>query len=327
MYKILVTRNLPGKALSKLMEKYEVELNTSSVSLSKKEIKEKIKGKQALLCLLTDTIDREIIDSAGDNLIIISNYAVGYNNIDVEYATYKGIMVTNTPDVLTETTADLAFGMILTIARRIVEADQFTREGKFKGWEPELLLGSDVYGKTLGIIGMGRIGKAVAKRATGFNMKLIYYDIQRLPESFEREFNITYVKLEELLSQADFITIHLPLLKETHHFIGERELSLMKPSSYIINTARGAIIDEKALIKALKKERIKGAALDVYEYEPAVPEELKKMSNVLLLPHIGSATFETRSRMAEIAVENIILALEGKMPLYILNPQVQEEKT
>ncbi|HNU97114.1 MAG TPA: D-glycerate dehydrogenase [Candidatus Syntrophosphaera thermopropionivorans] len=309
--KLFITRYIPEEAIKRLEEVFEVEIFPENRAITHEELKEKVKDIDALICLLTDNIDHEIIEAAS-NLKCISVYAVGYNNIDVETATKHGIVICNTPGVLTETTADLAWALIMSCARRIVEADCFVREGKFQGWEPMLMLGNDIFGKTLGIIGMGRIGRAVANRALGFDMKVIYYDPQVDPESLPSDY--VSVDLTTLCQNSDFISIHTPLTPETRHLIGEKEFNLMKPTAILINTARGPIIDEQTLISALKEHKIAGAGLDVYENEPVIPEELIKLSNVILLPHIGSASYETRTKMALLAAENAIAVIEGKNP-------------
>jgi glyoxylate reductase len=323
MTKVFVTRRLPEPGIELLKERYEVEVNPHDRVLTKDEIMEGTKGTDALLCLLTDTIDKNIID-VSENLKIISNYAVGYNNVDVEYATSKGILVTNTPGVLSETTADLVFALLISIARRIPEGDRFMREGKFLGWAPELMLGTDVYGKTLGIIGLGRIGTLVAKRAMGFDMEILYYNRQRKPE-VEEELGIKYAELDELLKRSDFVSLHVPLTPETTGLIGKRELSLMKPSAYLINTSRGEVVDEPAIIEALKNNKIRGAGLDVFWGEPTnVNSQLYELENAVLAPHMGSASFETRSKMAEMAARAVIDAIEGKKPKHLVNPEVLE---
>ena len=309
--KLFITNYIPEPAIKRLEEVFEVEIFPENRAITHEELKEKVKDIDALICLLTDNIDHEIIEAAS-NLKCISVYAVGYNNIDVETATKHGIVICNTPGVLTETTADLAWALIMSCARRIVEADRFVREGKFRGWEPMLMLGNDIFGKTLGIIGMGRIGRAVAHRALGFDMKVIYYDSQVDPESVPTDY--IAVDLTTLCHNSDFISIHTPLTPETRHLIGEKEFNLMKSTAILINTARGPIIDEQALISALKENKIAGAGLDVYENEPVIPEELIKLSNVILLPHIGSASYETRTKMALLAAENAIAVIEGKNP-------------
>jgi glyoxylate reductase len=304
-----------------LKERYEVKVNPYDRVLEKGEIISGVKDKDALVCLLTDTIDKDIIDS-GVNLKIISNYAVGYNNIEFEYATKKGIIVTNTPGVLSETTADLAFALLMTVARRIPEGDKFMREGKFRGWAPELMLGYDVHQKTLGIVGMGRIGVLVAKRARGFDMEILYHSSSK-KSGLESELGIKYTQLDDLLRQSDFVSLHVPLTPETKGLIGKRELALMKSTAYLINTSRGEVVDEKALIEALKEKRLGGAGLDVFWGEPTnVNPELYSLENAVLIPHIGSASFETRSKMAKMAASAVIDVMEGRKPTHIVNPEV-----
>lgn len=316
--KVFVTRQIPQKGLEMLKARFEVEIGASDRNLSRREICEGTKDADALVCLLSDAIDEEILSGA-KKLKIIANYAVGYNNINVEYAKEHGIFVTNTPGVLTETTADLTWALMLSVARRIVEADKFTRSGKFKGWEPELMLGSDIFGKTLGVIGAGRIGQAVMKRAIGFGMRVIYYSKSRLPLDIESNLNASYVSLEKLLKEADFVSLHVPLTKNTYHMIGEDQLSLMKRTAYLVNTARGPVVDEEALVKFLKEKRIAGAALDVFENEPLLTPGLTELDNVVITPHIGSASKETREKMSVIVAENVIAALEGKIPPNCVN--------
>jgi glyoxylate reductase len=248
--------------------------------------------------------------------------AVGYNNIDVAAATRLNIAVTNTPGVLSDTTADLTFGLLMATARRISEAERFLRAGKFTGWDPLLLCGTDVHHATLGIVGMGRIGKLVARRASGFDMQVLYHNRHRLPEEEEQRYNATYVSLEELLHRSDFVCLQAPYNPETHHLIGEKELQMMKPGSFLINTARGPMVDEKALVRALQRGTIAGAGLDVFEQEPAVEPELLTMEHVVLLPHIGSASQQTRTRMATMASENIVAHANGQRPPNILNLEV-----
>ncbi len=318
MAKIYLTRRIPEEGIRLLEKKHEVEVYEGDAPPPKEEIIEKVRDKEGLLCLLTDPIDRDVFYAA-PKLRAISTYAVGYDNIDLKEATRRKIPVSNTPGVLTETTADLTWALIMAIARRIVEGDKMVREGKFKGWGPMVLLGNDVYGKTLGIIGAGRIGQAVARRATGFNMKIIYYSRERKPD-FERECNAEFVSFDELLKTSDYITLHVPLTEKTYHLIGEKELKTMKKNAYLINTARGKCIDEKALVKALRNKDIAGAALDVFENEPYLTEGLAELDNVVLAPHAGSASVETRTKMAIIAAENLMEGLEGRMPRYCVNP-------
>lgn len=316
--KIFVTRRLPQPAMDQLKLHFDLKVNPQDRVLSKEEIIEGTKWCDVLLCLLTDMIDKEII-SCNPALKAIVNYAVGYNNIDIETATKLNIPVTNTPGVLTETTADMAWALMFSVARKIVESDRYNREGKFKGWGPMHFLGGDIYGKTLGIIGTGRIGTAVAKRAAGFDMKVLYVDKNN---EIEKKMIAEKVELDELLKRSDFVSLHVPLLPETKHMIGERELKLMKKTAYLINTARGAVIDERVLVKALKEEWIAGAGLDVYENEPLLTNGLKECWNAVLAPHIASASIETRTKMGLIAAENAIAIIEGKTPPQIVNPQV-----
>ncbi|MCX8057303.1 MAG: D-glycerate dehydrogenase [Ignavibacteria bacterium] len=316
--KVFITSIIPEVGIE-LLKKNDIEViqNKSYLPLEKEKLIKKAKDCDALLCLLSNKIDREIIDAL-PNLKVISNYAVGFNNIDVEYATQKGIWVTNTPDVLTDATADLAFALLLACARRIVEADKFTREGKFKMWQSDLMLGKDLKGKTVGIIGAGRIGQAFGKRAKGFEMKILYYDKKRI-QKFEEETGAKFSSLSQLLKKSDFISLHTPLTKETYHLIDKKEFNLMKDGAILINTARGEVVNEKELVNALKSGKLFSAGLDVYEFEPKITKDLLKMKNVVLLPHIGSATIETRNKMAELAANNIIRVLLGKKPLTPVN--------
>ncbi|MGQ9622217.1 MAG: 2-hydroxyacid dehydrogenase [Candidatus Caldatribacteriaceae bacterium] len=320
--RVFITRRIPEEGIRIVVEHCETEVSDFDGVLPHKMLLDRVRGKDGILCLLTDNIDREVMDAAGPGLRVIANYAVGYNNIDVAEATRRGIMVTNTPGVLTETTADLAWALLMSVARGIVEADRFVREGKFRGWEPMLFLGTDVHGATLGILGLGRIGQAMARRAQGFAMKVLYYDTRRAPQDVEETLRATFLPLEELLKHSDFVTIHTPLTPETHHLIGERELRMMKREAYLINTARGPIVDEKALVRALKEGWIRGAALDVFEQEPEIEPELLTLDNVVLTPHIGSASFSTRTRMAIMAAENLVKALRGEIPPNLVNPEV-----
>lgn len=315
--RIFITRLIPERALGMLEEHFRVMVNRKQKQLSKQEIISRVKGVFGLLSLLTDPIDRAVI-SAARNLRIIANLAVGYDNIDVAEATQRGIIVTNTPGVLTETTAELAWALLFSVARRIIEADTFAREGLFEGWAPTLLLGFDISGKTLGIIGSGRIGTAFAMKAKGFNMKVIYADTKRNP-TIEKQLRAEKVPLSALLKKSDFISIHVPLTPKTHHLIGKQELSAMKPTSILINTSRGPIIDEKSLAHALEKRIIAGAGLDVFEKEPAITGKLLTLTNVVLTPHIGSASVETRERMAFMAAQSIIDAGKSRIPKNIVN--------
>lgn len=320
--KVLLTRRLPQPGIELLEKHVDLSINPLDAPMSRQDMITGIKDKGGVICLLNDKVDAKVIDAA-KHLKIIANYAVGYNNIDVQAATKKKIPVTNTPGVLTETTADLTFALILSAARRIVEADRYLREGKFKDWAPMLMLGNDVYNKTLGIIGFGRIGRAVAQRAKGFHMKIIYYEPVRLSHDIEKKYSAEYESFDDLLKESDFITIHTPLVASTHHLISEKEFSLMKKTAYLINAARGSIVDEKALVEALKKKKIAGCALDVFEREPDVEKELITIPNTILVPHIGSASIETRTKMALIVAENVIAVLVNKTrPPNIVNSEI-----
>ncbi len=323
--KIFVTRTIPKPGLDLLRKEFTITVNSDDRVLTKEEIIYSIKGNDGLLCLLTDQIDREVIYTE-PKLKMIASYAVGYDNIDISAATERGIPVSNTPGVLTDTTAELAWALLFSVTRRIVEGDTFARAGKFRGWTPLLMLGQDVSNKTLGVIGAGRIGTAFALKSKGFDMKVIYTDEQK-NEQLERKLGAKKVPLSDLLKESDFVSIHIPLMKSTHHLIGEKELKMMKKTAILVNTARGPIIDEAALIRALKEHWIFGAGLDVYEHEPKIPEELKKLDNVILQPHTGSGTVETRTKMAIIAAENLIEGLKGNIPPNCINREVFRKKT
>lgn len=319
--KIYVTRMIPQSGIEMLKAKgWEIVINPEDKVLAKEELIAALKGQNydAVLCLLTDKIDSEVFDAAGPQCKIFANYAVGVDNVNVEEAKKRGIMVTNTPGVLTDTVAEHAFTLLLAIAHRIVEADRFARALKYKGWEPMLLLGNNLSEKTLGVVGLGRIGSRVAHHAVkGFEMKVVYYDVNR-NEDFEKEFGAIYAPLDDLLKQSDFISIHVPLTPETKHLINAENMKLMKPTAYLVNTSRGPVIDEAALAYALKNKVIRGAALDVFEFEPQINPDLLALDNIILTPHIASATEETRSKMSELAATNIVEALEGKTPPSIL---------
>ena len=316
--KALVTGNLPKEIIATLSAEHDVMVNSHDRPMPREEILANVSDKDGLLCMATDRIDDELMENA-PNLRIIANYGVGYDNIDLAAATARGIWVTNTPGVVTDATADLTFALMLGLARRIVEGEAMIRAGEWKSWSPSLLLGAEVSGKILGIIGLGQIGKAVARRALGFDMRIIYYNRRRIDEKKEKELNVTYVPLEDLLSEADFVSLHVTLTNETRHLIGARELSRMKPTAYLINASRGPVVDEMALVQALKAKKIAGAGLDVYENEPALAPGLLELNNVLLLPHVGSATIETRTAMAKLAAENLLEGLRGVLPRNCLN--------
>lgn len=319
--KILVTRMIPKEGLQLLQEKFDVEVFPQDRGMTKEELLEAVKDKEGILSLLSDPITAEVMEAA-PNLKVIANYAVGYNNIDVQAATERGIKVCNTPGVLTEATADLAWALLMSVARRIVESDAYVRADKFIGWGPMLHLGGDIYGKTLGVVGMGRIGQAVARRgALGFNMNVLYTANSPKPEA-EQEFGARKVELEELLRESDFISLNCPLTPETRHMIGAEELGMMKNTAYLINTARGPVVDEKALVEALQEGVIAGAGFDVYENEPALAPGLAELDNVVLAAHIGSGTTETRRKMSVMNAEDIIVALEGGKPENLVNLEV-----
>lgn len=311
--KVLITRKILPEALDYLKEHTDYEIGAINRNITKEEIIKKIKNKEGLLSLLVDNIDREVIDSA-PSLKIIANCAVGYNNIDISYAKKKEILVTNTPGVLTETTADLTWALIFAVARRISQADRFTREKKYKGWELELFLGKEITRKKLGIIGMGRIGKAIALRAQAFKMDIVYSDPNRLSPEEEKKYKASFLPMDRLLSFTDIITIHASLTPQTFHLISKEKIRLIRKDAILINAARGPIIDEKALVEALEKKQIWGAGLDVYEREPDIEEKLLSLDNVTLLPHIGSATYETRLKMAMMAARNLVQGLRGEKP-------------
>ena len=315
-FKVVVTRRIPEVGLQLLKKAgFEVKVSPYNRILTRPELKKFVKGADAILSLLTDKIDGEILDAAGPQLKIVANYAVGYDNFKIDDFKTRKIYATNTPGVLTETVAEHTIGLLFAIAQRIVEADEFVRQKKFRGWEPMLFLGTDVRNKTLGIVGLGRIGGEVTKRMRdGFGLKIIYFDVKRNKE-LEKELGIKYVSFSQLLKESDFISIHVPLLPTTHHMFTLKEFKMMKPTAFLINTSRGAIINERDLVTALKKKIIAGAALDVYEFEPKITPDLLKLPNTVLLPHIASASIETRSKMAEMAAKNIIAVLRGGKPI------------
>lgn len=318
---VYVTTPIPREALEILEANCaKVTVCKNHLALSRRRLLAEIVNRDGLFCLLTDNIDKEAIGRM-KRMKVIANCAVGFDNVDVTAATRRGIMVTNTPGVLTNATADLAWALILGVARRIPEADRFLRAGKYKEWGLTLLLGAPVYGRTLGLVGAGRVGTAVALRAKGFQMKVLYSDKFK-NDRIEKEAGARRVGLHTLLREADIVSIHAPLDKSTYHLIGRDELALMKPSALLINTARGEIVDEKALISALRTRRIAGAGLDVYEHEPMIPARLKKLTNAVLLPHVGSATLETRTQMAVLAATNLVVALKGQTPPNLVNPEV-----
>jgi glyoxylate reductase len=316
--KVLVTGRLPEEIVTTLSMEHDVEMFQLDRPMHRAELLSAAVDKEGLLCTISDRIDEEFLNHA-TGLKMIANYGVGYDNIDLPAATNRKIPVSNTPGVLTDATADLAFALILGAARRLVEGDRRTRDGEFQFWAPLLFLGRDVSGKTLGIVGMGQIGRAVARRAQGFDMHVLYQSRSRLEPSEEQQLGVEYATLDELLVRADFVSIHVPLTEKTLHLISTRELAMMKPTAYLINTSRGPVLDEVALVKALKENRIEGAGLDVYENEPNLSLGLSDLSNVVLLPHCGSATLGTRTRMAQLAVTNLLAGLGARKPPNCLN--------
>jgi glyoxylate reductase len=298
-----------------------VDLHTGERSLTRPDLVARLSGKQGLVCLITDTIDADLLEACPD-LRVVANVAVGYNNVDVAAATRRGVVVTNTPDVLTETTADFAWTLLMATARRLAEADRYVRDGRFTQWEFMLLLGGDVHGKTLGIVGFGRIGRAMARRARGFNMPVLYQDTVAADPATERELGASQADLPTLLREADFVSLHTPLLTETRHMINAESLRTMKRTAYLINASRGPVVDEAALVHALKEGWIAGAGLDVYEEEPKIHPGLLSLPNVVLAPHIASGSYETRLQMAMLAIENCLAVLAGQRPPTPVNPEV-----
>jgi glyoxylate reductase len=319
--KLYSTHVLFDEPRRRLAEHFDVEYWNGNERPPRAEVLQRVAGKDALICLLTEKIDRELLDAAGPNLRIAANVAVGYDNIDVPACTERNVAVTNTPGVLDETTADFTWTLLMAVARRLVEADRLARSGAWRQWNLDQLCGTDIWGKTLGIIGFGRIGRAVARRATGFRMRVIYNSTTRAPAEIEREVNAEFMERDRVLEEADFLSLHVPLSENTRGMIGPAELAKMKRTAFLINTARGPVVQEAALVAALEQGTIAGAALDVFEREPLISVGLRR-DNVVLAPHLGSASIETRTRMAMIAVENAIALFSGKQPPTILNPEV-----
>jgi glyoxylate reductase len=317
---VLVTQQIPAEGLDLLRQEAGVKLEVNPMPgaiWTPEDLLRRVPGHEYVLCLLTDQMDAATLEAGARGtpaLRLVANMAVGYNNIDLEAARRLGVLVTNTPGVLTEATADFTWALMLAATRRIPEADRFTRAGRFSGWQPLLLLGMELSGKTLGIIGMGRIGQAVARRAVGFGLAVLYASRKPLPPEAERQLNATYVPLEDVLRRADILSLHVPATPETHHLLNARTLALMKPGAYLVNTSRGMVVDEAALVAALESGHLRGAALDVFEQEPIIHPALLQMEQVVLAPHIGSATRETRARMATTAARNILAHLRGQMP-------------
>ena len=323
--KLFSTHVLFEEPRRRLAENFEVEYWDRNERPPRPEVLKRVAGKDALICLLTEKVDRELLDATGPNLRIVANVAVGYDNIEVPACTERSVAVTNTPGVLDETTADFTWTLLMGVARRLVEGDRLARSGAWRQWNLDQLCGTDVWGKTLGIVGFGRIGRAVARRAAGFRMRVIYNSTTRAPADVERELNAEYLPRDQVLEQADFLSLHVPLRAETRGLIGPAELAKMKRTAFLINTTRGPVVQEAALVAALEQGTIAGAALDVFEREPLISDGLRR-DNVVLAPHLGSASVETRTRMSMIAVENAIAFFSGKRPPTILNPEVLRQQ-
>jgi lactate dehydrogenase-like 2-hydroxyacid dehydrogenase len=317
----LVTKRIYPEAVEYLRQRFEVDYVATDDGLISEELRSRLRGQQAIVSQLTDKFDAGLIETL-DGVKIIANVAVGYDNIDIPAATRHGILVSNTPDVLTETTADFAFALLMAAARRVVEADRFVHSGQWRRWTIDLLVGHDVCQRTIGIFGMGRIGQAMARRARGFSMRILYHDAQRAPEAMERELGLEFVTQEELLRQSDFVSLHVPLLASTRGLIGAAQLRLMKPTAVLVNTSRGPVVDEAALAEALAAHTIAAAALDVFEHEPQVHPLLLELDNVVLAPHIASASVDTRRSMSMMAAENAAAALEGRRPPNLVNAEL-----
>lgn len=313
---VLVTKRIYPEAIEFLKQHAEVDYVATDDGLSASELLERSRGKLAIVSQLVDKFTSEVLARLDDSVRVIANVAVGFDNIDVPAATERGILVTNTPEVLTDTTADFAFALLMAAARRVVEAHQLVHSGEWRRWSIDLLVGHDVHHRTLGIFGMGRIGQAVARRGSGFSMRVLYHDAIPVKTEFDAEF----MTREELLRRSDFVSLHVPLSQETHHLIGEAELRMMKPTAVLVNTSRGQVVDEAALARALAERWIAAAGIDVFEREPEVHPELLKCTNAVLAPHIASASIATRARMSMLAAENAVAVLEGRRPPNLVNP-------
>jgi glyoxylate reductase len=323
---VLVTRVLPERVMDRLERSCEVTVYRGPGAMPRDQLLAQVAGKAGAITLLTDRVDDEFLDAAGPGLRIVANYAVGFDNIDVEACTRRGVMASNTPEVLTETTADTAWALMMAAARRVAEGDRFLRRGEPWIWGPLMMLGQDVHGKVLGVVGFGRIGQAMARRARGFGMRVIYHDVYRPPQEVEEELGAEYRDLEDLLAEADFVTLHTNLTPETRHLINAERLRRMKRTAVLVNTSRGPVIDEAALAEALRSGEIFAAGLDVFENEPEVHPGLLELENAVVIPHLGSATVETRDAMGMLAVDNLLAALEGRRPPTLLNPEVWDRR-
>jgi len=317
---VLVTKRIYPEAIAFLKQHAEVDYAETDDGLSAEELLARSRGKQGLVSQLTDKFSAAVMDQL-DGVRVIANVAVGFDNIDVPAATRRKILVTHTPDVLTDTTADFAFALLMASARRVVEGHQFVHSGQWTKWRIDLLVGQDIHHRTLGIFGMGRIGQAVARRGRGFSMRVLYHDAVRAPEAVERELGLEFVMAEKLLRESDFVSLHVPLMEETRHMMGAEQFRMMKTTAILVNTSRGPVVDEAALAEALEQRIIAGAGIDVFENEPRVHPKLLTLRNVVLAPHIASASVDTRRRMSMMAAENAVAALEGRRPANLLNPE------
>jgi glyoxylate reductase len=309
-----------------VLERCEADVWEGENAMPRDELLTRIKGKTGAITLLTERVDGELLDAAGPDLVIVANYAVGFDNVDVEECTRRRVLVSNTPDVLTETTADLAWTLLMTAARRVAEGDRFLRNRTAWIWAPEMMLGQDIHGKVLGVVGFGRIGQSMARRASGFGMRVVYYDVIRPSDDVARGLGAEYRAFDDLLGEADLISIHVALTPETRHLFGAEQFRKMKPTAVLVNTSRGPVIDEAALVDALREGEIFGAGLDVFENEPEIHPGLLDLDNAVLIPHLGSATVETRDAMGFLAVENLLSALEGRRPPTMINPRAWEAR-
>lgn len=324
---VLVTyRDIPGRGLVEGLGQYfDVKINSTAGYMSRYDLLDAVRSVDGMVSLLSEKVDAELLDTA-PHLKVVANYAVGYNNVDVPAATERGVLITNTPGVVTDATADLTWALLMAAARDIVVADRFTRSGSWTEWRPEAFIAADISGATVGIVGLGRIGKAIARRAAAFDMRVLYSDADRVREDVERQLGVTYVSLEELLTQSDFVTLHVPLDDTTYHLIDERALELMKSTAYLVNVSRGPVVDERALVSALQSGRIAGAGLDVYENEPKLAAGLAELDNVILIPHLGANSRRTRDLMAAMTIENVTIALSGGVPPNLVNPRALERR-
>jgi len=324
---VLVTRRLPQAALDRVAARCEMTLHDGEGAMARDELLREVAGKAGVVTLLTDRVDGEFLDAAGPRLKIVANFAVGFDNIDVQACTSHGVLASNTPEVLTETTADTAFALMMAAARRVTEGDRFLRSGLPWIWGPLMMLGQDIHRAVLGIVGFGRIGQALARRARGFSMRVLYHDVDRPATQVEQALAAEYRDLDDLLREADFVSLHTNLTPQTRHLINAGRLAMMKPTAVLVNTSRGPVIDEQALAEALRQGQIFAAGLDVFEREPAVHPGLLACDKAVLIPHLGSATVTTRLAMADLAVDNLLAALEDRRPPTLLNPEAWERRT